>query len=195
MNAGELRQRMQRTIPNPFLRTLELEDSLSLNLTPAQEVALKIKGDSLQVRTDSAIAKIAEVLGSVGANPDPQTTMFRMRDIVQAGRRMAEQAAKDLEAILTAEQWTKLPPNVKNPLMPGRGQPGEGGLRMEMRPPPEYRALLRRQGPNPQIPECHYTHRTSPHSPRSSRSRWPAPHWPLSTRATTARTRVAASAG
>jgi hypothetical protein len=138
MNAAELRQRMQRTIPNPFRRTLELKDSLVLGLTPEQEVALKAKRDSLQVRADSVIAKIAEVLGGVGANPDPQTTMFRMRDNVQAGRRMAEQAAKDLEAILTPEQWAKLPPNVKNPLMPGRGQPGEGGVRIEMHgPPPE----------------------------------------------------------
>jgi hypothetical protein len=136
MNAGELRQRMQRTIPNPFRRTIELKDSLALGLTPEQEVALKAKGDSLQARADSAIAKIAEVLGSVGANPDPQTTMFRMRDNVQAARRMAEQAAKDLEAILTPDQWAKLPPNVKNPLLPQRGQPGEGGVRIEMHGPP-----------------------------------------------------------
>jgi hypothetical protein len=111
---------------------------LALALTPEQETSLKAKGDSLQVRTDSVIAKIAEVLGSVGANPDPQTTMFRMRDNVQTGRRMAEQAAKDLEAILTPEQWAKLPANVKNPLMGPRGQPGEGGVRIEMHgPPPE----------------------------------------------------------
>jgi hypothetical protein len=63
--------------------------------------------------------------------------MFRMRDNVQAARRMAEQAAKDLEAILTPEQWAKLPANVKNPLMGPRGQPGEGGVRIEMRGPPE----------------------------------------------------------
>ena len=137
MNAEQLRQRMQRTIPNPFRRTIELNDSLALGLTAEQTAALTVKGDSLQARADTAIAKIAEVLGSVGANPDPQTTMFRMRDNVQAARRMAEQAAKDLEAILTPEQWAKLPPNVKNPLMPGRGQ-GEGGVRIEMHgPPPE----------------------------------------------------------
>jgi hypothetical protein len=138
MNAADLRQRMQRTIPNPFRRTIELNDSLALALTPEQQVALKAKGDSLQVRADSAVAKIAEVLGSVGANPDPQTTMFRIRDNVQAGRRMAEQAAKDLEAILTPEQWAKLPANVKNPLLGPRGQQGEGGVRIEMHgPPPE----------------------------------------------------------
>jgi hypothetical protein len=137
MNAGELRQRMQRTIPNPFRRTIELNDSLALALTPDQQAALKAKGDSLQMRADSAVAKIAEVLGSVGANPDPQTTMFRMRDNVQAARRMAEQAAKDLEAILTPEQWAKLPPNVKNPLLGPRGQQGEGGVRIEMHGPPE----------------------------------------------------------
>ncbi|HEU5184629.1 MAG TPA: carboxypeptidase regulatory-like domain-containing protein, partial [Gemmatimonadaceae bacterium] len=137
MNADQLRQRMRRTIPNPFRRTLELNDSLGLALTPEQQAALKGKGDTLQVRADSAIAKIAEVLGSVGANPDPQTTMFRMRDNVQAGRRMAEQAARDLEAILTPEQWAKLPANVKNPLLgPGRAQPGEGPVRIEMHGPP-----------------------------------------------------------
>jgi hypothetical protein len=137
MNAEQLRQRMQRTIPNPFRRTIELDDSLALGLTAEQKAALTVKGDSLQARADTAIAKIAEVLGSVGANPDPQTTMFRMRDNVQAARRMAEQAAMDLEAILTPEQWAKLPPNVKNPLMPGRGQ-GEAGVRIEMHgPPPE----------------------------------------------------------
>jgi hypothetical protein len=137
MNAEQLRQRMQRTIPNPFRRTIELNDSLALGLTAEQRAALTVKGDSLQGRADTAIAKIAEVLGSVGANPDPQTTMFRMRDNVQAARRMAEQAAKDLEAILTPEQWAKLPANVRNPLMGPRGQPGEGGVRIEMRGPPE----------------------------------------------------------
>jgi hypothetical protein len=134
MNAGELRQRMQRTIPNPFRRTLELKDSLSLGLTPEQEMSLKGKGDSLQRRADSLIAKIADVLGSVGSNPDPQTTMFRMRDNVQAGRRLAEQAAKDLEATLTPEQWAILPANVKNPLMSVRGE--EGRMRIEMHGPP-----------------------------------------------------------
>ena len=137
MTPEQLRQRMQRTIPNPFRRTLELNDSLALALTPEQQSALKAKGDSLQVRADSIIAKIADVLGSVGANPDPQTTMFRMRDNIQAGRRIAEQATKDLEAILTPEQWAKLPANVKNPLMGPRGQGGEPGVRFEMRPPPE----------------------------------------------------------
>ncbi len=136
MNAEQLRQRMQRTIPNPFRRTIELNDSLALGLTAEQKAALTVKGDSLQARADTAIAKIAEVLGNVGANPDPQTTMFRMRDNLQAARRMAEQAAKDLEAILTPEQWAKLPANVKNPLMPGRGQQGEGGVRIEMHGPP-----------------------------------------------------------
>ena len=138
MNAEQLRERMRRTIPNPFRRTLELEDSLLLGLTAEQKAMLKAKGDSLQARADSIIAKIAEVLGGVGSNPDPQTTMFRMRDNVQAGRRLAEQAAKDLEALLTPEQWAKLPANVKNPLMGPRGQEGEGRVRIEMRgPPPE----------------------------------------------------------
>lgn len=137
MNAEQLRQRMQRTIPNPFRRTIELNDSLALGLTAEQNASLTAKGDSLQARADSAIAKIAEVLDSVGANPDPQATMFRMRDNVQAARRMAEQAAKHLEAILTPEQWAKLPRNVKNPLMAVRGQPGEGRERLEMHGPPE----------------------------------------------------------
>jgi hypothetical protein len=68
MNAAELRQRMTRTIPNRFRRTLELNDSLALALTP--------------------------------------------------------------------EQWGKLRPNVKNPLMGPRGQQGEGGVRIEMHGPP-----------------------------------------------------------
>jgi hypothetical protein len=70
--------------PNPFLRTIALDDSLALGLTGEQQGSLRAKGDSLQVRADSIVAKIAEVLRGVGTNPDPQTTMFRMRDNVQA---------------------------------------------------------------------------------------------------------------
>jgi len=118
-------------VPNPFLGTIALDDSLKLALTPEQKARLHALSDSLTPKVDALIDQIADMLAGAGANPDPQVIFARMQGKTNEGRKLGEQAINDLQAVLTPEQWSKLPASVKT--MPaGRGAgagAGRGGRR------------------------------------------------------------------
>ncbi|HEY2026454.1 MAG TPA: carboxypeptidase regulatory-like domain-containing protein [Gemmatimonadaceae bacterium] len=118
--------RMQRLVPNPFLATLGLNDSLKLALTPEQKTKLQAESDSLKPRADKLVNEIADMLAAAGSNPDPQVIFARLSGKTQEGRKMAEGAVNDLRATLTPEQWAKLPDSVKT-VPAGRGFGGFGG--------------------------------------------------------------------
>jgi hypothetical protein len=118
--------RMQRLVPNPFLTTLSLDDSLKLALTPEQKTKLRTEADSLKPRADKLVSDIADMLAAAGSNPDPQVIFARLSGKTQEGRKMAEGAINDLRATLTPEQWAKLPDSVKT-VPVGRGFGGLGG--------------------------------------------------------------------
>jgi hypothetical protein len=126
--------RMQRLVPNPFLTTISLDDSLKLALTPQQKTRLKALSDSLLPRVDQLTSDIADMLAGAGRNPDPQVIFARMSGKTADGRKMAEQAMSDLRATLTPEQWTKLPDSVKT-VPTGRGFGPGAGDRGERRGP------------------------------------------------------------
>jgi hypothetical protein len=133
----DYKARMQRLIPNPFLTTIALDDSLKLGLTPEQKTRLLASSDSLVPRVDKLVDEIADVLASAGSNPDPMLIFARMAGKTEEGRKVAEQAIGQLQATLTAEQWDKLPESVKT-VPTGRGLGGAGGPgggRAGQRPP------------------------------------------------------------
>ena len=129
--------RMQRLVPNPFLRTVALDDSLALALTPEQKTRLLALSDSLTPRVDTLVAEIADMLAGAGSNPDPMVIFARMAGKTAEGRKLAERAIAQLQATVTVEQWAKLPDAVKTaPTGRGLGGGGEGaGLREGQRPP------------------------------------------------------------
>ena len=131
-------ERMQRLVPNPFLRTVALDDSLALALTPEQKSRLLALSDSLAPRVDKLVAEIADMLAGAGSNPDPMVIFARMAGKTAEGRKLAEQSIKRLQSTVTAEQWAKLPDSVKTvPTGRGLGGGGEGaGRRDGQRPPP-----------------------------------------------------------
>jgi hypothetical protein len=118
--------RMARLIPNPFLSTIELDDSLKLALTAEQKTRLHTLSDSLAPRVDQLTSAIADMLMSAGSNPDPQVIFARLSGRTAEARRMAEKAIADLKATLTPAQWDKLPESVKA-VPTGRGLGGGGG--------------------------------------------------------------------
>jgi hypothetical protein len=131
----DYKARMQRLVPNPFLATISLDDSLKLALTPEQKNQLRSHSDSLAPRVDRLVTEIAELLAGAGSNPDPQVIFARMAGKTNEGRKLAEQAIAQLQATLTPEQWAKLPESVKT-VPTGRGLGGgEGGGRGGQRPP------------------------------------------------------------
>jgi hypothetical protein len=122
----DYKARMQRLVPNPFLTTIGLNDSLKLALTPEQKTHLLSLSDSLAPRVDKLVTEIADMLAGAGSNPDPQVIFARMSGKTNEGRKVAEQSIADLHAALTPEQWAKLPESVKTVPM-GRGLGGGGG--------------------------------------------------------------------
>jgi hypothetical protein len=132
----DYKARMQRLVPNPFLTTIALNDSLKLDLTAEQKVRLLALSDSLAPRVDKLVGEIADLLAGAGSNPDPQVIFARMSGKTNEGRKLAEQAIADLQSAVTPEQWAKLPDSVKT-VPTGRGLGGGGGegARGGQRPP------------------------------------------------------------
>jgi hypothetical protein len=131
-SAADFRERLARAVPNTFSQILELNDSLKLDLTSEQLAQLKVAADSLQAKTDTIISALANTLANADRNAEPMQVGMRMRSHIQEARDLSEKAITDAQKILTPEQWTKVPKNVKEPL-PQRG-PGEGpGIRRQDR--------------------------------------------------------------
>jgi hypothetical protein len=125
--AADFRERLARAVPNTFRQILDLNDSLKLDLNAEQKTKLQVAGDSLQAKADTLIGALAQTLGSNDARTaDPLQLGMRMRGRIQEGRALATQAIKDAEAILTPDQWAKVPNDVKQPFQrqgQGRGAP------------------------------------------------------------------------
>jgi hypothetical protein len=125
--------RMSRLVPNPFLQTIALDDSLKLALTAQQKAQLTARSDSLKPKSDKIVGEIADILIGAGRNPDPMVIFARMGGKTNDARKLGEQAIADLKATLTPEQFAKLPESVKTPPTArgigafGGGQGGPGG--------------------------------------------------------------------
>ena len=125
MNPEALKARMTRLVPNTFLDIIAINDSAKLDLTPDQLAKLQAAGDSLKIRSDSLIDKVANILGDTTVrNPDPMTVFAKVQPSIAEGRKMASQAINDAKAILTPEQWAKVPDSIKTPGL--RRGDGEG---------------------------------------------------------------------
>jgi hypothetical protein len=114
LSADALKERMQRGFTNPFRRIIEVNDSLQLALTSEQQTRLKGLGDTLQTKIDPLIDDLATVIAKQGKNADPMSMMAALGKRLSDGRAMMQQASKDAQAVLTPEQWAKLPPEVRN---------------------------------------------------------------------------------
>ncbi len=68
------------------------------------DAALKVVGDSLHA-----------VLERAGPNPEPGVVFGRLRPHLQEGRAKIEDAIAKARAVLTAEQWGKVPAAIRNP--------------------------------------------------------------------------------
>jgi hypothetical protein len=130
----DYKARMQRLVPNPFLTTISLDDSLKLALTADQKAKLNTLSAALLPKVDQLTTEIADMLANAGRNPDPQVIFARMSGKTAEGRKIAEQAINDLHATLTPEQWDKLPASVTT-VPTGRGFGPGGGDRGVRRGP------------------------------------------------------------
>jgi len=131
LSADALKARMTRLVPNAFLDIIAINDSAKLELTPDQIGKLQSSGDSFQVKADSLVDKVANMLADTTVkNPDPRTVFAKLQPSMTEGRKLASQAINEAKAILTPEQWAKVPDSIKTPgLRRGDGQGGGRGDR------------------------------------------------------------------
>jgi hypothetical protein len=116
-------------VPNAFLDILALNDSAKLALTPDQSTKLQTAGDAFKIKSDSLIDKVANILGDTTEKaPDPMTIFAKLQPSMAEGRKLATQAINDAKAILTPEQWAKVPDSIKTP---GVRREGGGGGRFD----------------------------------------------------------------
>jgi hypothetical protein len=127
LTRDDYKARLQRLVPNPFLETIRLNDSLKLALSPEQSARLQALSDTLAPKVEALVDQVADMLAGAGANPDPQVIFARMQGKTNEGRKLAEQAINELQSVLTPEQWAKLPAAVKT--VPGGRGAGMGGGR------------------------------------------------------------------
>jgi len=131
MNPDALKARMTRLVPNAFLDIIAVNDSAKLELTADQITRLQTGGDAFKVKADSLIDKVANILGDTTVkNPDPMTIFAKLQPSMTEGRKLATQAINDAKAILTPDQWAKVPDSIKTPGLrrgDGEGPRGRGG--------------------------------------------------------------------
>ncbi|MCC6319046.1 MAG: carboxypeptidase regulatory-like domain-containing protein [Gemmatimonadaceae bacterium] len=97
---------------NPASQIIQLKDSLGLS---AEQVAkLQPIADSVTRRNTVLSEEFQKMQRDAGANPDMGALMGRMQPRFQAMQRENEATMKAIEAILTPEQWAKVPPPVRN---------------------------------------------------------------------------------
>ena len=106
---------------------IQLKDSLAL--TANQLAKLQPIADSVAQRNTALGAEVQKMIRDAGANPDMGAIMGRMQPRLQQVQKDNETTMKEIEAVLTPEQWAKVPARLKN----GGRFPGQGG--QPRRPP------------------------------------------------------------
>ena len=112
-NNEDLADRMARVLPNPASQLLELRDTLAL--TDSQVVKLTALRDTTAASYAVVADSIRAIITRAGPNPDPARLFASMRPELTKGRATARATLEAAHAILTPEQWAKVPERIKTP--------------------------------------------------------------------------------
>ncbi len=110
---------------NPVASIIALKDSISL--TTEQLAKLQPLSDSVAARNKVVSDEVQKIMKDGGANPDMAALFSKIRPKLEASQRERATVLKEVQGILTPEQWEKVPQRIRNPQ-----QGGPGGQR---RPP------------------------------------------------------------
>ena len=107
---------------NPVAQIIQLKDTLGLSTD--QVTRLQVVADTLNVKNTALADEVRKETESAGANPDMAALAARMRPRLEQLQRNQQTALQAAQAILTAEQWQRVPPRIRA----GRGGgPGRAG--------------------------------------------------------------------
>jgi hypothetical protein len=105
---------------NPVLQIINLRDSLKL--TEEQVTKLRVVSDTLNAHNTEVAEIVRKDLESAGANPDMAALNARLRPQLEKVQANQQAALKQAQAILSADQWSKLPPRIRNGRLGGAGR-------------------------------------------------------------------------
>jgi len=123
--AASFAARFAQILPNPISVMLGLKDTLQL--ADSQVAALKAIADSLDAQNGAVRDSLQADVQRAGDRPDPGIMFARMRPRLQAGRENIRKALDRARAVLTPEQWKKLPDALKAPAVGAGGRRRGGG--------------------------------------------------------------------
>jgi hypothetical protein len=113
----DIRTIVNRVAPNPVTTILSLKDSLKLDLTDDQVTRLQAVADSLTAKNDSLIADVEQQLAKGQGGADLAAVFPNIQPRLQQARNNYLATIKSAQAILTPQQWNKLPDDVRNPTL------------------------------------------------------------------------------
>jgi hypothetical protein len=120
----DIRTIVNRVAPNPVSAIIAMKDTLQL--AADQVTRLQAVADSLSAKNDTLISIIEDQLAKGQGGADLAAVFPNIQPKLQQARNNYLAAVKSAQAILTAEQWSKLRDDIRNPTL-RRGFPGRGG--------------------------------------------------------------------
>ena len=120
----DIRTIIDRVAPNPVAAIIALKDTLQL--TADQVTRLQAVADSLSAKNDTLISTLEDQLAKGQGGADLAAVFPNIQPKLQQARNNYLAAVKSAQVILTPEQWSKLPDDIRNPAL-RRGFPGRGG--------------------------------------------------------------------
>lgn len=152
---------LNRLLPDPVSPILLLRDTL--NLTPEQIAGIEAIRDSLRARNVPVRAAVRAAIPENASAQNGGELFGRVGPLLEPGRRNVQRALTDVQALLTPEQWRRVPAALRNPL----GNFGGGGARRDSEPRRDRTDRPRnRDGAQPG---------TTPATPRTGTPPQPAP--------------------
>jgi hypothetical protein len=109
----DIRTIVNRVAPNPATAIIALKDTI--NLTDDQVTRLQAVADSLTAKNDTLIAGVEQQLAKGQGGADLAAVFPNIQPKLQEARNYYLAAIKSAQAILTPEQWNKLPDEIRNP--------------------------------------------------------------------------------
>jgi len=109
---------------NPVQSIIALKDSIAL--TEEQVARLQPMSDSVASKNKALGEEFQKLMRDAGANPDMGALFGRIRPRMEAQQRERAAVMQQVQAILTPDQWAKVPERIRNPQQfpggPGGGQ-------------------------------------------------------------------------
>jgi hypothetical protein len=112
-NPGEFLSRLETVLPNPA--ALVLERRAELALSAEQVMRLETLRDSFALRNRTRADSVRAVVEREGATGDPARLLAVLRPLVDEGRRDGDTVLQSIRALLTPEQWNRLPERLRQP--------------------------------------------------------------------------------